>query len=94
MPGARFNKEYWIACRDKDTKEMFRVRRLGRRVEINGRVYYESREHIFTDAVSGYFIPWNLDIKTIKPETIENFIKRIPVDLMSLPIRSDCDEKD
>ena len=49
MPGARYNKEYWIACKDHDTGEMFRVRRFGRKREINGRTYFESRSHAFTD---------------------------------------------
>ena len=94
MPGARYNKEYWIACKDRDTGEMFRVRRFGCRHEINGRTYYESRSHLFTDGESGMLVPSNVNVRTVDPEPVENFVVRQKFKLMDLPVRKDDDEYD
>lgn len=94
MPGTRYNKEYYIACKDQVTGQMFRVRRFGRRHEINGRVYYESRAHLFTDGESGLLIPSNLKIHDIDPDAVKRFVERKGFKLEDLPIRKDDDEHD
>lgn len=94
MPGARYNEEYYIACKSQVTGEMFRVRRFGRKHEINGRVYYESRAHLFTDGESGLLIPCNIDVWSVDPEAVKRFVDRQKFKLMDLPIRADLDEHD
>ena len=94
MPGTRYDKEYYIACKDQVTGQMFRVRRFGRRHEINGRVYYESRAHLFTDGESGLLVPSRYNINDIDPDDIKRFVERKGFELKDLPIRKDDDEHD
>ena len=94
MPIKRFDKEYWIACKDKDTGEMFRVKRYGRRVIVNGWTFYESRGRIFTEAVTGKAVPVRSRLEDIPSDAIYRAISDCPYDLMSLPIREDDDEND
>ena len=86
MPGTRYDKEYYIACKDQVTGQMFRVRRFGRRHEINGRVYYESRSHLFTDAESGLAVPYGANLNDIDPEVIKRMVALYNYSLMDLPV--------
>ena len=82
----RFNEEYWIACKEQNVKQNFRVKAYGRSVQINGRLYFESRDHIFTDAYTGCCIPKRYHPSELPVDLMEREGLRLG-SVMDLPLR-------